>query len=191
VVGTHFAKLNTRSLAKKRHAMLGLGEGRQGDKGVTMIELAVVMAIIAIIGLFMSPALGEWTAGFRVRGASKDLADALQLARIKAISTGNQYRVRLNINTGSSTETFVLQENDPVAGWINEGAPKNLPTGVNIDRIDPGSITGGNIDRTFNPNGTATGWAGSTSIIYVENQRNDQYRVVISQTGMVRLSEGW
>jgi prepilin-type N-terminal cleavage/methylation domain-containing protein len=171
--------------------MLGLGEGRQQEKGVTIIELAVVMAIIAIIALFMSPALGEWAARFRVRGASKDLADTLQLARIKAISTGNQYRVRLNINSGSNTETFDLQENDPVAGWINEGATKTLSRGVNIDRIDPGNITAGNIDRIFQADGTATGWAGTTSIIYVENQTNNQYRIIISQTGMVRLSEGW
>jgi prepilin-type N-terminal cleavage/methylation domain-containing protein len=171
--------------------MLGLGEGRQREKGVTIIELAVVMAIIAIIALFMSPALGEWAARFRVRGTSKDLADTLQLARIKAISTGNQYRVRLNINTGGGAETFVLQENDPVGGWIDEGATKNLSTGVNIDRIDPGNITAGNIDRTFKADGTASGWAGTTSIIYVDNQTNDQYRVIISQTGVIRVIEGW
>jgi prepilin-type N-terminal cleavage/methylation domain-containing protein len=169
--------------------MLGLGEGKQRDKGVTMIELAVVMAIVGIMALFMSPALGEWATRFRVRGATKDLADALQLARIKAISTGNQYRVQLNINTGSGTETFVLQEND--GGWANEGSPITLPTGVNIDHVDPGNITAGIVDRTFNANGTATGWAGTTSIIYFENQRNDQYRVIISQSGMVRLNEGW
>ena len=169
--------------------MLGLGEGRQCDKGVTLIELAVVMAIIAIVALFMSPALGEWAAQFRVRGAGKDLADAFQLARIKAISTGNQYRVQLNINTGTSTETFVLQAND--GGWADEGSTNTLPRGVNIDRIDPGNITTGTIDRTFNTNGTATGWAATTSIIYIENQRNDHYRIIISQTGMVRMSEGW
>ena len=58
--------------------MLGLGEERQCDKGVTLIELAVVMAIIAIVAVFMSPALGEWLPGFRLRGATKDLTDTLQ-----------------------------------------------------------------------------------------------------------------
>jgi prepilin-type N-terminal cleavage/methylation domain-containing protein len=169
--------------------MLGLGESKTGNKGVTIIELAVVMAIIAIIGLFMSPALGEWAAGFRVRGASKDIADALQLARLKAISTGKQYRVRLNINSGISAETFVLQAND--GGWADEGSTITLSNGVNIDRIDPGNITAGNVDRTFNTNGTAAGFADTTSTIYIENQRNDQYRIVISQTGIVRMMVGW
>ena len=164
------------------------GVRSKSEKGVTMIELAVVMAIIGIMALFLSPALGEWAAGFRLRGATKDLEDTLQLARLKAISTGNQYRVRLNINSGTDTETFVLQENDPDTGWTTP-----LPKGVNIDRVDPGSIQAGNIDRTFNANGTATGWGAvsATSNIFIENQRGDQYRVIISQTGIVRMIEGW
>jgi prepilin-type N-terminal cleavage/methylation domain-containing protein len=169
--------------------MLGLGERRHHNQGVTLIELAVVMAIIAISALFMSPALGEWLAGFRVRGGSKDLTDTLQLARLKSISTGNQYRVQININSGSSAETFVLQEDDPIAGWTNEGSIKNLPTGVNIDNID--GIDASTIYRTFNTNGTITGLGSTTSTIYIENQRNDRYRIVISQTGIIRMSEGW
>ena len=169
--------------------MLGLGERKTCNKGVTMIELAVVMTIIAIIALFVSPALGEWVAGFRVRGASKDLTDTLQLARLKSISTGNQYRVQININNGNSTETFVLQEDDPTTGWTNEGSVKTLPTGVNIDNIDGADV--GNINRTFNTDGTATGLGSTTSIVYIKNQQNDQYRIVISQTGIVKMSEGW
>ena len=172
--------------------MKGRGVTRQAERGVTLIELVVVMAIIAIMALFMVPSIGEWTAGFRLRGGTKDLADTLQLARLKAISTGNQYRVRLNLNNGSAAESFVLQENDPTLGWTTEGATITLPKGVNIDRVDPGGIQAGNLDRTFNTNGTASGWAGSaTSIIYIENQRNDQYRVIISQTGMVKMRESW
>jgi prepilin-type N-terminal cleavage/methylation domain-containing protein len=171
--------------------MMKLGMKGNSQKGVTIIELAVVMAIIAIIGLFMSPALGEWVAGFRLRGTAKDLEDTLQQARLKAISTRNQYRVQLNINSGSSNETFVLQEDDPDTGWTNDGAAITLPKGVNIDNID--GATGGNINRTFRADGTAYGWAAgsATTSIFIENQRADRYRIVISQTGIIRMSEGW
>lgn len=160
------------------------------NKGVTMIELAVVLAIIGIMALFMTPSLGEWVAGFRLRGAAKDLEDTLQQARLKAISTGNQYRVQLNINSGNGAETFILQENDPATGWTDDGASITLPTGVNINNID--GVTAGNINRTFNTNGTATGWgaASATSSVFIENQRGDQYRVIISQTGIIKMSEG-
>jgi prepilin-type N-terminal cleavage/methylation domain-containing protein len=172
--------------------MLGLGEKRnfKNNKGFTIIELAIVMAIIGIMALFMSPPLGEWVAGFRMRGATKDLADTLQLARLKAISTGNQYRVQLNINAGDVAETFELQ---PGPTWTPPDSTITLPKGVNIDRIgiDPGAIQAGNINFTFDTDGTITGLGGTTSIIYVTNQRNDQYRVIVSQTGMVRMRDGW
>jgi prepilin-type N-terminal cleavage/methylation domain-containing protein len=168
--------------------MMGRGVKRQ-EKGVTLIELVIVMAIIGIMALFMTPSIGEWAALYRVKGAAKDIADTLQLARLKAISTGNQYRVQLNLNNGSDAESFALQVGP---AWTTDGTAITLPRGVNIDRVDPGAIQAGTVDRTFNTNGTATGWAGSaTSIIYLENQRNDQYRIIISQTGMVKMREGW
>jgi prepilin-type N-terminal cleavage/methylation domain-containing protein len=168
-----------------------LGVKGNSEKGVTMIELAIVLAIIGIMGLFMSPSLGEWVAGFRVRGAAKDLEDTLQQARLKAISTGNQYRVQLNINNGTGTETFVLQENDPDSGWTDDSASVTLPKGVNIDNID--GAVGGSINRTFRANGTVYGWAGgsATSSIFIENQRGDQYRIIVSQTGIIKMNEGW
>jgi type IV fimbrial biogenesis protein FimT len=168
--------------------MLGLGEKKDfnNNKGFTIIELGIVVTIIGIMALFMGPALGEWVPGFRLKGATKDLTDTLQLARLKAISTGNQYRVRLSINSGSGAENFVLQEGP---AWGNDGPLITLPTGVNIVNID--GATAGTIYRTFNADGTVTGLGNSTSIVYVANQRNDQYRVTLSQTGMVRMSEGW
>jgi prepilin-type N-terminal cleavage/methylation domain-containing protein len=169
--------------------MMGQGVSRHYGKGVTLIELMVVMTIIAIMAVFMAPSIGEWAAGFRLRGASKDLADMLQLARLKAISSGNQYRVQLTINNGSDAETFVLQQNDPISGWTIEGSAITLPNGVNIDHVDPGNIQAGTVNLTFNTNGMNA--VATTNTIYIENQRNDQYRVIMSQTGVVKMSEGW
>lgn len=171
-----------------------MGVKKRHNKGVTLIELVVVMAIIAIMGLFMSPALGEWVAGFRLRGTAKDLEDTFQQARLKAISTRTPFRVQLNINSGSSPETFVLQndpDDDPDQGWLNDGAVITLPKGVNIDNID--GATGGSINRTFRVDGSSYGWAAgsATSSIFIENQRGDKYRVIVSQTGIIRMNEGW
>jgi prepilin-type N-terminal cleavage/methylation domain-containing protein len=169
--------------------MQGRVAREHSEKGVTLIELVVVMAIIAIMALFMAPSLGEWAAAFRLRGATKDLEDALQLAKLKAISTGMQYRVQLNINNVGGAETFEVQQNNPNTGWTNDGVSTSLPSGVNIDHVDPGAINTGTVNLTFNTNGMNKDI--TTYAIDLQNQRGDKYNVSMSQTGVVTMSTGW
>jgi prepilin-type N-terminal cleavage/methylation domain-containing protein len=164
--------------------MLGLGEVRQCDKGVTMIELAVVMAIIGIMGLFMSPALGEWAAGFRVRGACKDLADAFQLARLKSISDAVEYKVELDLdNQQFSIWRGNLRRNS--TNWpTQEGSTISPPRGVTIDNID--GTTSGVHNIVFRPDGMTT----ASSNIAIHNEKGDFFQVTVSQTGRVSTAEG-
>jgi prepilin-type N-terminal cleavage/methylation domain-containing protein len=169
--------------------MMGRGIGSRSEKGVTLIELVIVMAIIAIMALFMAPSLGDWAAAFLLRGATKNLEDALQLARLKAISTGMQYRVQLNINNTGGPETFVVQQNNPTTGWTNDGVVTTLPSGVNIVRVNPGNIQTGIINLTFNTNGMNAAVTAYT--IDLTDRINDQFNVTMSQTGVVSLNTGW
>ena len=164
--------------------MIGLGEISKNNHGVTMIELVVVMAIIGIMGLFMSPALGEWAAGFRVRGASKDLADALQLARLKSISDAVEYKVELDLdNQQFSVWRGNLRRNS--TSWpTQEGSTITPPRGVTIDNID-GNTTGVH-DIIFRPDGMTT----ATNTVAINNADGDSYQVTVSQTGRVNTEEG-
>jgi prepilin-type N-terminal cleavage/methylation domain-containing protein len=60
------------------------------NKGVTMIELAVVLAIIGIMSLFMTPGIGEWVQNYRIKQAARDMASDFQFAKLKAISISRQ-----------------------------------------------------------------------------------------------------
>ena len=171
---------------------MGRGVKRHPEKGVTIIELAVVMAIIGIMALFMAPGIGEWATRFRVRGAAKDLADAMQLARLKAISDVVEYKVQLDLD---NRQFSVLKGNARQAStsWPSqEGTTITLPNGVTIT-VD-GTSTG-IIDRIFRPDGTALGTGGfggvggnSTSMITLNNPSNDQFQIVVSRTGAVRIN---
>jgi prepilin-type N-terminal cleavage/methylation domain-containing protein len=174
--------------------MMGRGLRKDRKAGVTLIELIIVMTIIGIMALFMVPSIENWAAAFRLRGATKDLADALQLAKIKAISTGMQYRVQLNINKVGNPETFVVQyyntdnTKGPI-GWTDDGATITLPSGVNITQVNPGSIQTGIINLMFNTNGmNATATAYTIDLL---DQKNSQYyNIAISQTGVVAMNTG-
>jgi prepilin-type N-terminal cleavage/methylation domain-containing protein len=173
--------------------MMGIDLRKDRHAGVTLIELVVVMAIIAIMALFMTPSIGEWAAGFRLKGATKDLADALQLARLKAISDVVEYKVEINLNN----QEFKVWKGNARQGstsWPSqEGATITMPRGVTINNVD--GTTTGTIDRIFRPDGTALGTGGfggaggnSTSTVTLNNQRNDQYQIIISRTGAVRMN---
>jgi prepilin-type N-terminal cleavage/methylation domain-containing protein len=84
-----------------------LSEDRQ-EKGLTLIELAVVMAIVAIMGLFLAPAIGEWVDNFRIRQAARDVSSDLQFAKMKAIGSGVRYTVVFNQIVGGTTYSYVI-----------------------------------------------------------------------------------
>jgi prepilin-type N-terminal cleavage/methylation domain-containing protein len=148
----------------------------RGKGGVTLIELAVVMAIVAIIGLFLAPAIGEWLDSFRIRQAGRDIVSHLQLAKINAISRSLEYRVRFDL----ANDEYLVEKNDGV--WQQEGSVLRVPRGVDI-----ASATGslGNPPKVkFNPNGTC-----SSGHIRIENEQGKQYKVVVHFTGRIRIEE--
>ena len=158
---------------------------RRGERGITLIEVAVVMAIVAIMGLFLAPAIGEWLDNYRIRQGARDITSTLQEAKMKAISNRLQYRLVFNV----ADETYQLWRNDPTSGWVTEGNANKAPRGVDIDNTE---FTDDTVQ--FYPNGTPkdkdTGDPTSGNI-YINNAEGKQYRVNVSAAGSIGMREGW
>jgi prepilin-type N-terminal cleavage/methylation domain-containing protein len=148
----------------------------RGKGGVTLIELAVVMAIVAIMGLFLAPAIGEWLDNFRIRQAGRDIVSHLQLAKISAISRSLEYRVRFDL----ANDEYLVERNDGV--WQQEGSVFRVPKGVDIASAT-GSL-GSPPKVKFNPNGTC-----SSGHIRIDNEQGKQYKIVVHFTGRIRIEE--
>ena len=143
-------------------------------RGVTLIELVVVMAIIAIAAAFVAPNIGAWIPNYRLRGATRDVVSNLRTAQMKAISTNREYQVSFNPGAGS----YILQyrHTDGIT-WIDEGAAQTLPSGILISGITfPGN------NAQFNPNSTAS--AGTITITNTKGTKKDV--TVASSTGRIR-----
>lgn len=164
-----------------------------GERGVTLIELAVVMAIIAIMGLFLTPAIGEWLDTYRIRQAARDIVSTLQLAKMRAISTRHEYRVIFDVdnntyktnkgNSASGSTSWGLDDGVQPGDEIRN-VPKNVDIVADASPFGFGS-TAGFVE--FNPNSTAT-----NSSIYLTNTKGKRYRVIVfSSTGRIRMKEGW
>jgi prepilin-type N-terminal cleavage/methylation domain-containing protein len=88
--------------------MMRRGRKRYSEKGVTIIELAVVLAIIAIMALFMTPSIGEWVQNYRIKQSARNLASDLQAARMQAINSHTYCTVAFNITVGGTLYSYVI-----------------------------------------------------------------------------------
>lgn len=70
--------------ARRAHAV-------RPQAGMTLIELAVVLAIISIVIGGAAFSLRDWSTSLRARDGARDMADILQLGRAESIRTGTPH----------------------------------------------------------------------------------------------------
>ena len=142
-------------------------------KGVTLLELIVVMVIIGIGAVLFTPNIGGWMQSYRLRSATRDVVSTMRTAQMKAVSTNTIYQVSFTLPV-----SYVLQYQDAGGNFVAEGATQTLPSGISISAIN---IAGNN--AVFNPNSTSS--AGS---ITLQNSKGTQRRLTLtSSTGRVTI----
>jgi len=114
-------------------------------KGITLLELIIVMVIIAIGAVLTAPNIGGWLPYYRLRSATRDLVSTMRVAQMKAISNNLRYQISFDIGNKS----YILQYQNTGGTWVNDGAVQTLPIGVQFN------TTFGNIANFF-PDSTST-----------------------------------
>jgi prepilin-type N-terminal cleavage/methylation domain-containing protein len=149
-------------------------DSKFNKKGITLIELIIVMVIIAIGATLMVPGIGVWLPNYRLRSATRDIVSTMRSAQMKAISNNTEYQVSFNPGPG----TYILQYRDTGGNWINEGVLQTLPSGIQISAI---TFAGNNAE--FNPNSTS-----SSGSVTLRNTKGTTRRIVLmATTGRVRV----
>jgi prepilin-type N-terminal cleavage/methylation domain-containing protein len=99
---------------------------RARERGFSLIEALIVVAIIAVMAAVALPNIGQYIRNYKIRGAAQQVSGELQAARSKAIMT--------NTNAGVS---FVAVDADSYR-YVMEDLPaaeqlsplQDLPTGI-------------------------------------------------------------
>ncbi len=148
----------------------------KNQKGITLIELVVVMVIIAIGAVLLVPNIGTWIPNYRLRSATRDVVSILRTAQMKAVSTNSIYGVAFDANA--------CQLYRSSGGLQPEGGPITLPSGVQFNNITfPMNATLNKRFATFNPDSTS-----STGGVTLINNKGTQRRITLTTaTGRVRV----
>ncbi len=171
-------------------------EGMQGKRGLTIIELIVVMCILGVMVLIAIPNIGRWLPRYRLKSAARDVASNMQLARLGAIKDNREWALLFDVN-GQSYQ--IISDKGPDGNWgtlddteervVNLSDYRNIQFGDNAHGpADGGGPVGDGVTfvgkrAEFNPGGTST--AGT---VYLQNNRNGARAIrVDSSTGIIRM----
>jgi len=93
-------------------------------KGVTLIELVIVMVIIGIAAGFLVPNIAAWLPNYRLRSAARDIVSTMRTAQVKAVSSNLTYEVSFTLPAG-----YVLRYIDTGGNFHTEGRTRSFQRG--------------------------------------------------------------
>ena len=113
---------------------------RNSEKGMTLIEMMVVVMILGLIAGFAVPYMSGLSDTHKVRGATENIAGQMRMARATAIATGvtqrfhlhqgaNGYDYHVHNGIGGIKTGWTLPPNVNFAWGTSQLAVDFLPTG--------------------------------------------------------------
>jgi prepilin-type N-terminal cleavage/methylation domain-containing protein len=101
-------------------------------KGVTLLELIVVLVIIAIAATLAVPNIAAWLPNYRLKTATRDIVSTMRTAQMKAVSMNLEHRVQFNLEAGS----YIVQRMTTTGVWVDDGVLQTIPSGTRFHQID-------------------------------------------------------
>lgn len=163
------------------------------NKGFTLIESMIVIAIIAILSAIAIPAYLKWLPNKRLKSAAQDIYSNLQLAKILAVKNNTPKSVIFDVagkNYQTADGTVILLDetyNNDV--WYGNGsATKDVDSGSYGG--DPVTYAGPDDEVVFNTRGmTLNTGNGGSGFVYLTNKKGTAYAVGSRSSGVIMLKK--
>ncbi len=148
------------------------------NRGVTLIELVVVMVIIAIGAVLVAPNIGAWIPNYRLRSATRDIVSLMRTAQMKAVSSNRHYGVYFDPGGSIILQQTTASDTSVDGNWSNEGEAVILPPGVAIT-----GISFPNRRAHFNSDSTS-----ATGSMTLQNTKGNSKKITLTpSTGRAKI----
>lgn len=117
----------------------------QSNKGFSLLELLVVVAITGAVLAIAAPTFIAWREGLQFRQAGKEVSSLIRTVRSRAISTNRQQRVELDL----ANRTYTVRPGERAVS-----SPWGLGVGP-VQQLQPARVGIASIGRTPANNGIA------------------------------------
>jgi len=158
---------------KQTRAALG-----PGNKGFTVIEMAIVALVIMIVVAIAIPFVIQYMRLYRIGIAGRNLATALQRARYLATSDNTRAEISIRRDEGMID---ILEYNPDGTGAPQQKGLVTLPPNIRISTNAPSKIA-------FDGRGVITPLPKQSPVIEVDGLNGCFSTVTVSLTGQVTVS---
>jgi prepilin-type N-terminal cleavage/methylation domain-containing protein len=143
-----------------RHRGKRSGPVRNSERGVTLIELLIVAAIIAIMSGMSVPVIQQTLASYRLGAGIAAISGAIQTTRYQAISNGYPFRVAFSKTNLTYQVSTCGTGYDPSTMTPDTCTYSNIGSAVPLEGSS-GIQLGADITLQFSPGGRGTVSSGS------------------------------
>jgi len=102
------------------------------QRGVSLVELMVALAIAAVLLMLAAPALSNWVQNAQIRTTADSIQNGLQLARSDAVSLNTLVRFQLTSSIDNACTLSTTSSNWVVSLFDPTGACGTAPTVSNL-----------------------------------------------------------
>ena len=163
------------------------GNQRRAIKGFTLIELAVVILIIAVIAAAVAPNLDRLSPKYSLRAAARGIASTIEECRSQSIVKGKTYSLVYDLD--NQRYWILMPEKldefgEPLDDEREPVVPKKiLPKGIRIEEIitaDDTNHSSGEMQFDLSPFGNT-----GSHVVVVQYQEEDDMRIWVRTNALL------
>ncbi len=173
---------------------------RRAQRGLTLIELAVGLTMLAILLGMAAPSFKGWIQNAQIRTAAGTILNGLQLARAEAVTRNTTVNFQLTDNLdatctlSTSGKNWVVSLGDPTGKCdlapSDTSSPYILQKRAGTEGTRNAAVTAGLSTISFNGLGRVTPPPAGNVTIEVTNPNSDRnLKVIVSTGGQIKMCD--